>query len=412
MKLTLPRLLKHEILRVTKTGVWTSANELKTQVLRYWTRGDILRTCMDEKNVCPSLFPLRLKIKKPTSSQITDDFEAVRKWITQLSSISDIRIEWKTIRHSVLGIQRLPDQIWLDDLGHAAHWLGKHADVARFMALWSLTRKQQPELVQWLYKNPLRALELSDYWSRLLDVVSWIQKHPVPNIYFRQADIPGVDTKFIEAHRGVLSELFDLVLPSSAINHDAHGAHGFAVRYGFLEKPSRIRFRLLDEQMNMLSNTYTPDITLDATSFSSLALPVHRVFITENETNFLSFPLIHQSIVLFGAGYGWRALADAHWLSHCAIFYWGDIDTNGFAILNQLRHYFPKTQSFLMDKATLMEHKNLWSEEKTQVLHDLPLLTTAEQHVFNALRDNRFGKQVRLEQERIGFHWITAAIDC
>ena len=57
---------------------------------------------------------------------------------------------------------------------------------------------------------------------------------------------PLVDTKFIESHRDVLIELFDLVLPPEAIDRSATGAFGFCQRYGFLDKPLRIRFRLLD----------------------------------------------------------------------------------------------------------------------------------------------------------------------
>lgn len=60
-----------------------------------------------------------------------------------------------------------------------------------------------------------------------------------------------------------------------------------------------------------------PDITLDADSFSRLQLAVQRVFITENEINFLAFPSVKDAIVIFGAGYGWDALARSRWLNDC-----------------------------------------------------------------------------------------------
>ena len=34
---------------------------------------------------------------------------------------------------------------------------------------------------------------------------------------------------------------------------------------------------------------------------------IRRVFITENEINFLAFPRMKEAIVIFGAGYGWDA---------------------------------------------------------------------------------------------------------
>lgn len=63
-----------------------------------------------------------------------------------------------------------------------------------------------------------------------------------------------------------------------------------------------------------------------------------------------------RAMVIFGAGYGFDNLAEARWLGMLEIHYWGDIDTHGFAILNQLRKYFPHAQSLLMDRETLLAH--------------------------------------------------------
>jgi hypothetical protein len=223
-------------------------------------------------------------------------------------------------------------------------------------------------------------------------------------------DIAGVHSKFIENWRGVLAEWLDLVLPLEAVAVERNGGAHFAARYGFLDKPARIRFRVLDAQLPMLPGPALPDIAVDADSFAALAVPIRRVFITENETNFLAFPPLADTIVVFGAGYGWDALSKAAWLSRCSIHYWGDIDTHGFAILDQLRSRFDHVESFLMDRATLIAHEAQWGEEHDQVLRDLPRLDDAEQALFNDLRDNRLGKNLRLEQERIGFQWVETAL--
>ncbi|MGI6299138.1 MAG: Wadjet anti-phage system protein JetD domain-containing protein [Saccharofermentanales bacterium] len=52
--------------------------------------------------------------------------------------------------------------------------------------------------------------------------------------------------------------------------------------------------------------------------------------------------------MIFGAGYGFDHLASASWLNQKDIYYWGDIDTHGFAILNQLRRLF-STRTFASD---------------------------------------------------------------
>ena len=222
-----------------------------------------------------------------------------------------------------------------------------------------------------------------------------------------------MDSKFIEAHRGTLAQWLDLALPPEAIDHAAAGMAGFARRYGFLGKPVRIRLRLLDPQLPQLPGcTGLTDITLDEDSFATLTLPAQRVFITENEVNFLAFPPVSSAIVVFGAGYGWGALARANWLHRASLHYWGDIDTHGFAILDSLRKYFPLAASFLMDRSTLMAHAPQWGEEPLDKRHTLPLsrLIDEEAALYDDLRNDRIRPQLRLEQERIGYRSLCAAL--
>ncbi len=316
----------------------------------------------------------------------------------------------RSFSHRVVGSNSIPSEVWIDSLDDALAMLGKRSEAARFSALLDQTRQRQPLLLSWLAKRPLKALELAGHWSLLLDIVDWMQAHPRPGIYLRQVDIPGVHSKFIEAHRGVLTELFDISLPQGYIAPEAGGVGQFTVRYGFRDKPARIRFRVLDPSKSPLPGGGMNDITLDSHSFAKLPALVSRVFITENETNFLAFPALADSLVIFGSGYGWDSLSHVRWLSDCLIYYWGDIDTHGFAILNQLRSRFGHVESFMMDRETLMVHGSLWGNEKDQVLHDLPLLTTEERGLFDDLRDNRIRKNLRLEQEFIGFGWIESAL--
>jgi hypothetical protein len=219
-----------------------------------------------------------------------------------------------------------------------------------------------------------------------------------------------VHSKFIEAHRGVLTEWLDIVLPAEAIAAEHTGSARFAARYGLLDKPARIRFRVLDSRVTLVPGAALPDVTLDAASFANLAAPIQRVFITENETNFLAFPEACESIAVFGGGYAAEALAHAAWLARCTVHYWGDIDTHGFAILARLRARLAHVRSFLMDRETLMAHEALWGEEREQVVSELPGLTPPEQALYDELRDNRLRPGLRLEQERIGFEWVRAAL--
>jgi hypothetical protein len=382
---------------------WTTPADLRLQVQRSWDRGDLLRSTIADAGT----WPLRLSLKAPSAADLSNRFEAVRDWVRTLAETAQVRIEWQERNHRVQGTQRLPSAIWLDTLQEALAFIGKSRQAQRFDDLWQLTSARQPALLAWLTRRPLQALDLTDRWERLLDVVTWLQAHPRPDLYLRQVDLPGVDSKFIEAHRGVLTELLDLALPPQAIDTQATGAAQFARRFGFRDKPARIRFRLLDPSLPSLPGCQgLPDITLDAAHFAALAWPVRRVIITENETNFLAFPKVANAIVVFGAGYGWNALARAAWLHRCELHYWGDIDTHGFAILDQLRAEFPHAASFLMDRETLLGHRPHWGEEPEPARHELLRLSPLETDLYDDIRFDRYQAKLRLEQERVGFRWL------
>ena len=386
---------------------WTTPADLKKQVQKLWDRGLLLASMTGGE----SLFPRRLTLKGPNSRELSERFPEVRDWIGQLSAAAGpYRIEWRSVKHRVLGNNKIPAAIWIDQLSQALELIGKRRAADQFAALVELTSDKQPELLPWLTKRPLRALELAKDWPRLLEIVGWVLKHPRPAIYPRQIDLPGVHTKLIEGDRGVLAELLDLVLPEDAIDMAHTGIGGFCRRYGFLDKPSRVRFRLLDSNLRLLPVEADQDITLTQPAFASLDLSVSKVFITENEINFLAFPEVSDAVVIFGAGYGFDNLAAATWLHEKEIYYWGDIDTHGFAILNQLRGFLPHVVSFLMDQRTLLAHRALWGSEMQPETGTLTRLNSEENALYDQLRQNHWGERVRLEQERIGFDFLREAL--
>lgn len=411
---------------------WTTPADLKDQVHKLWDKGRLLAACADGET---SLFPLRLRLTTPDSAELADRFEAVRHWADALrQGCKPCRLQVRELRHRVVGSHSLPEAVWLDTRADAAAFIGKTRELRRFEALLRTTQTQQPLLLPWLTKRPLVALALADAWLQLLAVVAWLQAHPRPGMYLRQVDVAGVDSKFLEAHRGVLAELLDLCLPAQHIDATATGISQFCRRFGFQDKPLRVRFRWFGDAgqgahghaMHM-DRSATPctavpghwlganladaDLTVTQTTFEQLNLPVRHVFITENEVNFLAFPPVPDSLVVFGAGYGFDALAAARWLHRCHVYHWGDIDTHGFAILDQLRHHLPHAQSLLMDEHTLLAHQAHWGDEPQPLLRDLPLLTAAEAEVYDGLRTHRWAPRLRLEQERIGFDWLRRAVD-
>ncbi|PLC49377.1 hypothetical protein CR159_13845 [Pollutimonas subterranea] len=394
---------------------WTTPADLRAQVQKRWSQGVLLRNLVEPAD----LFPLRLVLKGPSSTDMSERFEAVREWVRDLQSQAKIdskksyRLTWRTIRHRVIGSNALPDEAWVDTPEDAFGLIGRGREVLRFADIVDETRTRMPSLLPWLARYPLRGLALADDWSGLLDIATWLHAHPRPGIYLRQVDLPGMHSKFIEGRRPVLSELLDIILPASAIDTSVTGTSNFLSRYGFRERPLRVRFRLLDPRQALFPGGTDQDITITQDAFARLYPAASRVFITENEVNFLAFPALADSMVVFGAGYGFDMLAQAKWLENKVMYYWGDIDTHGFAILDQLRSHMPHVMSFLMDNETLTAHRGQWGVEPSPTLRELTRLTPEERSVYDDIRWQRLQNDfcVRLEQERISFGWLQRALD-
>lgn len=186
---------------------------------------------------------------------------------------------------------------------------------------------------------------------------------------------------------------------------------GFEKRFGLRYDEPLIRFRWLDRSCS-LGEAIT-DATVPLSQFSAYAPQCQRVFVTENRVNFMTFPECTGSLVIFGGGYAIDRLGSLLWLGKQPLYYWGDIDTHGFAILSRLKGYWEHTQSLLMDRNTLLAHEALWSEEpgKRRCMHDLPGLNAEELALYDDLRTDRLGEHVRLEQERVGYSRVQDAID-
>lgn len=172
---------------------WTTPADLRAQVQKLWDKGLILASLAGGETV----FPRRLTLKGPSSSELTDRFDQGRSWIADLRRGSHYRVVMREVRHRILGANRVPDEIWIDTLDDALALIGKRRDAERFAQLAAITRNRRPSALPWLARHSLKALELADRWPLLLDIVDWIRAHPRPGVYLRQIDIPGVHTKFL-----------------------------------------------------------------------------------------------------------------------------------------------------------------------------------------------------------------------
>ena len=227
---------------------WTTPAQIKEQLQRRWDRGEILATCVTGETI----FPLRLKLSKPTARDVMERFDEVGRWAQALREESRERrgfgyaIEWQETRHRIHGRNMLPAAAFVPSEEDALRLISKAREVARFAELVEATLAPFPHLREWLARKPLTVLENASDWSRILAVLEYFRSHPHPNLYVRQLNIAEVDTKFIEGRKGLLTELLDTVLPDTVISTEATGARNFERRYGLRNEVPLIRFRILD----------------------------------------------------------------------------------------------------------------------------------------------------------------------
>lgn len=392
-------------------GSWTRPEDITALLRKRWRRGDLLAARIGGEPV----FPLELPLKRPSAREVTDDFGAVMSWVEVLRQGSreargrGYGLCWQRTGNRVQGSNELPVTARIETQADAFFLLREEAAVRRFDAVAEQTLTRYPTLAGWLARRCLQALEHADDWPAILDVLDHFVRRPRPGVYLRQLDVPGVDTKFIESRRRLISELLDAVLPENAVDATAPGTAKFAQRYGLRTEPALIRFRVLDSDIDLHGLT---DLSVPAEEFARLELPVSQVFITENRINGLAMPACVNSLVIFGLGYGLDRLSDIPWLARCRLWYWGDIDTHGFGILNRLRRMLPDARSLLMDRPTLLAHRRLWVREPAEhrYLGEPDRLTREERELFEDLRHDRLGERVRLEQERIGYGFVERAV--
>ena len=379
-------------------GSWTGPADIRVSIRKKWDSGALLARFATGQD----WVPLGIPIRGPSAREIGEHLAEVRQWAAEWAAAAaggPLRVEYKQVGGRHFGANSIPARAWLDSYDDAWALLRVGAEVRRLTGL--IEAAHGTHLVPWLTGHPMRALRLADDWDRLLAAVRWIEQRQAPGMYLRQVDVPGVDTKFIERNKGVLAELLDAQLDPSRV---VDGASDFAGRYGFLRRPGYVRFRVAGRFRGF------SELSVRAGEFVTPPEGITRAYVIENEITYLAFPVTATAMVIFGGGYAVPVLEPLRWLAGLDVVYWGDIDTHGFAILNRLRHRLPHARSMLMNRVTLLDHREHWGREPSPTAAVLDRLGAAESALYADLIAGTYAPSVRLEQERVSFSAIEKAV--
>ncbi|HTN08034.1 Wadjet anti-phage system protein JetD domain-containing protein [Agriterribacter sp.] len=376
-----------------------SPEEIKKQALKWW------RPLLQSTIYGDMFFPKSIdRIGKIQPGHITQQFETLQQEIATLYRHSKnqtgigylVKTAEKNFRRT--GSHKLPDAIIFETVEDYVVFTGKKKEWRLFLLNYEKVIKSISRLKEWALLNCVWLTDAQINWDDILKVCHYFLNNPRSNLYLRQLPI-AVRTKFIEDNVTLIQSLLDFLIPDHIRSHQQKR---FAERYFLKYDEPLIRIRMLDTYLTCFGN-FT-DISIPLSDFEKLDLSVRNVLITENKMNFLTLPAMSSTIAVWsGGGFNVSYLRNVAWLKEKHIFYWGDIDEHGFQILHQLRSYYPKTQSVMMDCKTF-EHFTEFSVVGTRNKSEqLSLLNEEEHKLFDQLK---LTDKNRLEQEKISQGYV------
>lgn len=345
-------------------------------------------------------WPLSIPLGIPSERQALDHMTEVRAWQERWQHWRGAgELQWAEKRWHSIGLQSLPERFTVNSPEALTSIIGQHERWQRATQKYQELTDRWPQLVATLPTD----FEILADWpdtqlQHLVQVVDWLATHQASGLYIRQVPIPGIDSKWLESRQKLLTRWLSCIL-----EREATGANFYQLT-GIQKPPLTLRFKLLDQALRAEIGGLA-DLQLPVHELTELQLPVQAVFIVENLQTGLAFSDLPGSMVFMKQGYAVDLFGQLPWLQNVKCYYWGDIDTDGFAILDRLRHYLPHAQSLLMDCDTLLSHRNYWSSEPKTSNVTLQALTPEEESLFNELKQGKYGSGVRLEQERIAWNY-------
>ncbi|MFW5994477.1 MAG: DUF3322 domain-containing protein, partial [Spirochaetia bacterium] len=234
----------------------TRPADIRTRLQKCWDRGDVLRAALADlpevraARVDSSVdaeghgqninLPYRVPLRGPSRREMVDHFDELREWIEQIRNAAKragLELEWKEVNHRQLGRNEIPAALLVPDPEQFARYLKTRETLDRFREYAGYVAARLPDVTDWIRAKPFTVLELEGRLERLIRFVEWVRTNPPNGMYLRQVDLPGIDTKFLEAHTGVLSAWLDRVLPEGRIDRRFGAGRSFEKRYGFGRKP-------------------------------------------------------------------------------------------------------------------------------------------------------------------------------
>lgn len=342
-------------------------------------------------------WPYRIALGRPRADELALAMREVSAYVSELRDWQAKRgfdVTWTT-RH-VGSVQEIPTHLIVTDIDQAARMLGTHythrLKVTRERArqvLDAFPHTAEDALAKVLTQT--RTWEDVDF-TLLLSASRWFQDNDATGLTPRQVPLAGFHAKWLNAHGR--RTLICLLTGRDDL--------------GLVETPSSLAFAYLDpDHLAQGGRRFEMYVAGDS---ATPAYEVEVALIVENKDTYRYFPAFPRAVCIFGSGHAGAAhVSELPWIGQVPhLVYWGDMDTDGLAILNEYRAQGLDVTSMLMDVASYERYepfgtsrsasKRSLTERERQ---PLPYLTDSERALYELLLDPNHTRHRRIEQERI-----------
>ena len=362
----------------------------------------------------PDSFIMEIPIGAPyklLSKQYKQDaFNSIFAWVDSWKFFSKSgigEVEYTQKRIGTLRPSAVPTRLILHNIQGCFNYINKNGEMECFLKTYNRIKKFNPLLKKWvlreykMFRYPCYKL---DDFERIADKIKETISADAPYIYKRELEIPGVDTKFFEKNIEAIREMYNTLHGTSLAN-----AKELYKELHIVKPPEDKEFI----PIRFLDTKYREDnisiVKIHYTELKQLSIRPRKVYIVENKETFYHFPKVANSVVIFGAGISVSGfLKDIPWIEEADdVYYWSDLDTNGFQMLNNMRKIYPKIHSFLMNTETIKLTKQFAVEDTGSDFERFEHLTPAEDECFIYLKE----KRLRIEQEKIPWSYVVKSIE-
>jgi hypothetical protein len=345
----------------------------------------------------------------PSTSAITARAGDVSAWLIRwrlwATQHPDVALRTRTIR-TKFGAQPIHTHL---DIPNTHALASLNADTAahwqRARARWDQLRRYQPgrTVRPWL----ARVVDLDDYdFTTLLAATAWFRANPRSGLTVRSVPVPGMHTKWLTRHRGMVLACLGTPTDSSEFTESTGDADPVDIPTGDLDAlglrplPREISVVLADPVLRVVVGGLR-QVSAPVDELAGLQIHPDAVLIVENKEPALAWSDTSGLAVIHSLGNHLDVLGRLPWIPRDRTWYWGDLDRHGFTLLSRARTIVPQLASLLMAPGDIENYRSLGVEEDLD-RYDQPdsTLTLAEANALAALQLTD-GKYLRTEQERI-----------